>query len=30
MAVSTTNQVQLLQLNFDRGSGLVSLNNRWK
>ena len=28
MAVSATNQVQLLQLNFDRGSGLVSLNNR--
>ena len=28
MAVSTTNQVQALQLNFDRGSGLVSLNNR--
>ena len=28
MAISPQNKVQLLQLNFDRGSGTVSANNR--
>lgn len=28
MAISPLNKVQLLQLNFDRGSGIVSVNNR--
>ena len=28
LAVSPQNKVQLLQLNFDRGSGTVSVNNR--
>lgn len=28
MAVSPKNQVQLLQLNFDKGSGIASVNNR--